>query len=32
MAAEAGSVFEQVLDKYFNGKRDERTVEMLGRG
>jgi uncharacterized protein (DUF1810 family) len=32
MAAGAGSVFEQVLDKYFNGKRDERTVEILARG
>jgi uncharacterized protein (DUF1810 family) len=31
-AAGADSVFEQVLDKYFNGKRDERTVEILGRG
>ena len=25
----AGSIFEQVLDKYFGGKGDERTLELL---
>ena len=25
-----GSVFERVLDRYFAGRRDERTVELLG--
>src|SRR5512141_732324 len=25
-----GSVFERVLDRYFDGRRDERTVELLG--
>src|SRR5215212_9684749 len=28
----AGSVFERVLDKYFGGARDRRTIELLGRG
>ena len=27
----AGSVFEQLLDKYFGGQRDEKTLELLGR-
>ena len=26
----AGSVFELVLDKYFQGRRDSRTLELLG--
>ena len=26
-----GSVFEQLLDKYFDGKRDQRTLELLKR-
>ena len=25
----AGSVFERLLDKYFNGKRDEKTLRLL---
>jgi uncharacterized protein (DUF1810 family) len=25
------SIFEQILDKYFGGRRDEKTVELLGR-
>jgi len=25
-----GSVFERVLEKYFHGERDERTLELLG--
>jgi uncharacterized protein (DUF1810 family) len=25
-----GSVFQQVLDRYFGGQRDERTVQLLG--
>ena len=28
--APPGSVFEQVLDRYFDGERDPRTVELLG--
>ena len=27
----AGSVFEQLLHKYFGGERDEKTLELLGR-
>lgn len=27
-----GSVFEQVLDKYFEGHRDEKTLELVGSG
>ena len=27
----AGSVFERLLDKYFDGERDERTIRLLGR-
>lgn len=27
----AGSVFAQLLDKYFDGGRDEKTLELLGR-
>ena len=27
-----GSVFEQVLDRYFGGQRDERTLELVGGG
>ncbi len=26
----AGSVFHQLLDKYFQGKRDDKTLELLG--
>jgi uncharacterized protein (DUF1810 family) len=26
----AGSVFEQVLDKYFGGERDDKTLSLLG--
>lgn len=26
-----GSVFERVLDRYFDGRRDERTAELLGQ-
>jgi uncharacterized protein (DUF1810 family) len=26
----AGSVFEQVLDKYFQGRRDSKTLELMG--
>ena len=26
----AGSVFEQIIDKYFGGKRDEKTIRLLG--
>ena len=26
----AGSVFEQLLDKYFNGERDSETLRLLG--
>ena len=28
--AEVGSVFDAVLDEYFRGKRDSRTLELLG--
>ena len=28
----AGSVFEQLIDKYFGGERDEKTIRLLGRG
>ena len=28
--AAPGSVFEQVLDRYFDGERDPRTLELLG--
>ena len=28
--SEAGSVFHQVLDKFFNGQMDKRTLEILG--
>jgi uncharacterized protein (DUF1810 family) len=28
----AGSVFERVLDKYFDGARDARTIDLLKRG
>jgi uncharacterized protein (DUF1810 family) len=27
----AGSVFEQLIDKYFGGERDEKTIDLLGR-
>lgn len=27
----AGSVFEEVLDRYFGGEPDERTLQLLGR-
>ena len=27
----AGSVFDQLLDKYFGGERDEKTLALLGR-
>ena len=27
----AGSVFEQLLDKYFGGERDDRTLGLMGR-
>jgi uncharacterized protein (DUF1810 family) len=30
LAAEPGSVFERVLDKYFQGKRDARTLQIVG--
>ena len=26
----AGSVFAQLLDKYFEGKRDEKTLRLIG--
>ena len=29
--APAGSVFEQLLDKYFQGQRDHKTLVLLGR-
>jgi uncharacterized protein (DUF1810 family) len=29
--AEPGSVFIRVLDKYFAGKQDERTLQLLKR-
>lgn len=28
--APAGSVFDRVLDKYFNGQRDDKTLQLLG--
>ncbi len=31
LVAEPGSVFGRVLDKYFQGGRDERTLALLGR-
>lgn len=30
--AEPGSVFDQVLEKFFGGERDERTIEILEKG
>ena len=27
----AGSVFEQVLDRYFGGERDDKTLRLIGR-
>ena len=30
LVAEPGSVFERVLDKYFQGKRDARTLQIVG--
>jgi uncharacterized protein (DUF1810 family) len=30
LVAEAGSVFERVLEKYYQGKRDARTLQILG--
>ena len=30
--AEVGSVFDAVLDEYFQGRRDSRTLELLGVG
>ena len=30
LVAEPGSVFERVLEKYFQGKRDDRTLEIVG--
>jgi uncharacterized protein (DUF1810 family) len=30
--AESGSVFARVLDRFFDGERDERTLELLGVG
>lgn len=27
-----GSVFERLLDKYFDGQRDEKTLQLLGKG
>lgn len=29
VVAEEGSIFSQVLDKYFNGKRDKATLEII---
>ena len=29
--SDPGSVFERVLEKYFDGERDARTVELLGQ-
>ena len=26
-----GSVFHQLIDKYFDGRRDDRTIELIGR-
>lgn len=31
-AAEPGSVFAEVLEKYFDGERDERTIGILEKG
>jgi len=28
--SQPGSIFERLLDKYFGGERDERTLQMLG--
>ena len=28
----AGSVFERLLDKYFDGERDEKTLRLMGAG
>jgi uncharacterized protein (DUF1810 family) len=30
LVAESRSVFERVLDKYFQGKRDARTLQIVG--
>jgi uncharacterized protein (DUF1810 family) len=30
LVAEPGSVFERVLEKYYQGKRDSRTLQILG--
>jgi uncharacterized protein (DUF1810 family) len=30
LLAESNSVFERVLDKYFQGKRDARTLQIVG--
>jgi uncharacterized protein (DUF1810 family) len=30
LVAEAGSVFERVLEKYYQGKRDARTLQIMG--
>jgi uncharacterized protein (DUF1810 family) len=30
LASEPGSVFERVLEKYYQGKRDARTLEIVG--
>jgi uncharacterized protein (DUF1810 family) len=30
--AEANSIFEQVIKEYFDGKRDDETLRLLGRG
>jgi uncharacterized protein (DUF1810 family) len=30
LVAEPGSVFERVLEKYYQGKRDARTLQILG--
>lgn len=31
LVAESGSVFERMLAKFYNGERDPRTLELLGR-
>ncbi len=31
LVAEPGSVFERVLEKYFQGKRDARTLQIVGK-
>ena len=31
LAAGPGSVFERVLDKYYQGKRDSRTLQIMGK-